>query len=105
MEETGYLEDSKRKIKEAKQFLIDELHRLGFQPLPSDTLFFLMRVGNAGEFRTALLKHGILVRDCTSFGLPEYVRISPRTMPECRKLIAAIKTLNILDFLPPTQQN
>ncbi len=93
LEDAGYLEQSKKKIKKAKQFLIDELCRLDLQPLPSDTNFFLVKVGNAKRFRTALLKHGILVRDCTSFGLPEYIRIAPRTMPECQKFIAAIKAL------------
>lgn len=93
LEGMDYLERSKRKLKEAKQFLTDELCRLGLQPLPSDTNFFLVKVGNAKRFRTALLKHGILVRDCTSFGLPEYIRLAPRTMPECKKLIAAIKAL------------
>ena len=95
LEDTDYLAQSKKKIKEAKQFLLDELHRLSFQPLPSDTNFFLVRVGDAKSFRTALLKQDIVVRDCTSFGLPEYVRIAPRTMPECQKLIAAIQALKL----------
>jgi histidinol-phosphate aminotransferase len=95
LEDIVYLERSKRKVREAKQFLTNELCRLDFQLLPSDAHFFLMRVGNAKKFRTALLKHGILVRDCASFGLPEYIRIAPRTMPDCRKLIAAIKTVKL----------
>jgi len=93
LEDADYLEQSKKKIKKAKQFLVDELRRLGLQPLPSDANFFLVKVGNAKRFRTALLKHGILVRDCTSFRLPEYIRLAPRTMPECQKFIAAIKAL------------
>jgi len=93
LEDMDYLKRSKRKIKQAKQFLVDELCRLGFPPLPSDTNFFLVKVGNAKGFRSALLKYGILVRDCASFGLPEYIRLAPRTMPECQKLIAAIKAL------------
>ncbi len=93
LEDMNYLKQSLRKIKEVKEFLVEELSRLGFTPLPSDTHFFLVKVGNARAFRTALLKHGILVRDGTSFGLPEYVRIAPRTMPECQKLIAAIQAL------------
>ena len=55
--------------------------------------FFLVRVGDAKAFRAALLRHGILVRDCTSFGLPGYIRIAPRTMPECQKLITTIEAL------------
>lgn len=94
LNETVHLKSSQIKIEKAKQFLIGELGKLGFQPLPSDTNFFLMKVGNASGFRADLLKHGILVRDCTSFGLPEYVRIAPRPMPACRKLISVLKRQN-----------
>ncbi len=79
------------KIRKAKKFLMNELEQLGLTPLPSQTNFFLVRVGNATDFRQRLLRRGVLVRDCTSFGLPEYVRLAPRTIPECRKLIEAIK--------------
>jgi histidinol-phosphate aminotransferase len=88
-----YLETSRYKIKEAAKFLVNGLQQLGFHPLKSDTHYFLVKVGNAKSFRTALLKSGILVRDCASFGLPEYVRIAPRTIPECQKLVAAIDKL------------
>jgi len=88
-----YLKQCKRKIRQAKQFLMDEFCRIGFTLVPSSTHFFLVKVGDGKGFRAALLKHGILVRDCSSFGLPEYVRIAPRTMPECQKLITTIQTI------------
>ena len=93
LEDTDYLERCKQQIRQAKQFLIDELHRIGFTLVPSKANFFLVRVDNAKVFRAALLKQGILVRDCSSFGLPEYIRIAPRTMPECQKLITTIRSL------------
>ena len=93
LENAAYLEQSQLKITEAKQFLVSELSRLGLGVLPSDANYFLVKAGDAGRFRSSLLKHGILVRDCTSFGLPEYVRIAPRTMPECQKLVAAIGSI------------
>jgi len=86
-----YLEQSMKKIREAKQYLAGELLNLGFQIVPSGTNYFLVKVGNAGKFRADLLKCGILVRGCDSFGLPEYVRIAARTMPECRKLVLSIR--------------
>lgn len=86
-----YLETCGLKIREAKEFLIKELTHLGLPPLPSQTNFFLVEVGNAAGFRQALLKREILVRDCASFGLPDYIRLAPRTLPECQKLITAIK--------------
>lgn len=93
LNDTDHLEWCKREIRQAKQFLIGELCRVGFTLIPSSANFFLVKVTNAKGFRTALLRHGILVRDCTSFGLPEYVRIAARTMPECQRLIATIEAL------------
>jgi histidinol-phosphate aminotransferase len=87
LEDEDYLEQSKPKIREAKQFLLNELSQLGFELLPSDAHYFLVKAGNARVFRATLLRHGIQIRDGTSFGLPEYIRIAPRTLPECQRLI------------------
>jgi len=93
LENEEYLRHCQAKIKEAKQYLVTELSCLGLTPLPSEASFFLVKVGDAKAFRFELLKRKMLVRDCTSFGLPEYVRIAPRTPPECQKLVAAIKEI------------
>jgi histidinol-phosphate aminotransferase len=85
-----YIEKSLSQIRRAKRFLTTEISRLGLIVLSSDANYFLVKLGNARKFRSSLMKNGILVRDCTSFGLPEYVRIAPRTMPECEKLITAM---------------
>jgi histidinol-phosphate aminotransferase len=88
-----YLEQSKLKIREARQYLINGLTRLGLTVLPSDAHYFMVKVGSAREFRNSLLTHGILVRDGASFGLPGYVRIAPRTLPECERLIEAVDNI------------
>ena len=93
LEDTDYLERCEQEVRQVKQFLTTELYQSGFTVVPPKANFFLVRVGDARGFRSALLKHGILVRDCTSFGLPEYIRITPCTMSECQKLIATIKVL------------
>ena len=89
----NYLKRCTEKIRQGNRFLTDELCRIGFTLVPSKTNFFLVKVGSGRKFHKALLKRGILVRDCTSFGLPEYVRIAPRTMLECRKLVTVIQEL------------
>jgi histidinol-phosphate aminotransferase len=48
----------------------------------SDANYYILDVGNAPEVKRALLKEGIMVRDCTSFGLPSHVRFSVRTDAE-----------------------
>ncbi len=91
----GYLEECRIKIKEAKEFLIEGLKGLGLSPLPSQANFFLVKVGNAARFKQALLRKGILVRDCTSFGLPDYIRLAPRTLADCKKLLTAIRETEV----------
>jgi histidinol-phosphate aminotransferase len=90
---TGYMKKCNILINNNKDYLLTQLKSLGYDVLPTDTNFFLVRVGNAGKFRQSLLDKGVLVRDCSSFGLPAYIRIAPRRMQDCRKLITAVKSL------------
>lgn len=53
----------------------------------SDANYFVLDVGNARDFKKELLTHGILVRDCTSFGLPAHIRFSVRTDEENERLL------------------
>jgi len=53
----------------------------------TDANFYIFDVGNAREFKKKLLEHGILVRDCTSFGLPAHIRFSVRTDEENEVLL------------------
>jgi len=91
----GYLDACGMKIKDAKEFLMKGLRGLGLPPLPSQANFFLVKVGDATRFRQALLSKGILVRDCTSFGLPDYIRLAPRSITECQRLLTAIKDTEV----------
>ena len=91
LESSEYVGQCSAKLKEAKDYLVKELSRVGYDILPSSANFFMMKVGNAATFREYLLGQGILVRDCASFGLSEYIRIAPRSLPECQKLVATIE--------------
>jgi L-threonine-O-3-phosphate decarboxylase len=82
-----YYQAALTQLREEKTFLLNGLVQLGFSPVPSQTQFFLLPVENATQFRQNLLRQGILVRDCNSFGLPQHVRISPRTRPENQRLL------------------
>jgi histidinol-phosphate aminotransferase len=53
--------------------------------------FVLAEVGDAERVADASRREGVIVRDCSSFGLPGCVRISCGTEPETRE---AVETLN-----------
>lgn len=66
-----------------------ELHR-------PDAFFFFINVGQAGydgaSFRKQMLRHGVMVRDCGSFGSPfeSYVRFCVKTPEKDEALIRAL---------------
>ncbi|NJE42116.1 aminotransferase class I/II-fold pyridoxal phosphate-dependent enzyme [Thermococcus sp. GR6] len=63
--------------------------------IKSDANFFIKRVGDAKAVVEALKRRGIAVRDCTSFGLPQYVRFSVRKREENERLIEAFRELGL----------
>jgi histidinol-phosphate aminotransferase len=68
-----------------------DLAALGTQIVPATTHFILIDVGNAASTKQKFLQHACLVRDCTSFGLPTYIRIGTRLAHHNAQLINAWK--------------
>jgi L-threonine-O-3-phosphate decarboxylase len=94
----AHLQASLAALKPAKEALLTGLKRLGLAPLPSAVHFFIMQVSDGQAFREALLRRGILVRDCASFGLPAYVRVATRRPEENARLLAAIAEGSLLSI-------
>jgi histidinol-phosphate aminotransferase len=90
-----HLNQSLQELRTASIEFAAGLSRLGRHPLSSPVHFFLLPVGHGAMFRAALLHHNILVRDCASFGLPEYVRIASRRPEENERLLQAVRALEI----------
>ena len=78
-----YLPRAREAVFRAKDYLIGELAALGFAVLPSEANFLLVEVGDAAACRARLLTKGIVVRNCASFGLPQYIRLGIRRLPDC----------------------
>jgi L-threonine-O-3-phosphate decarboxylase len=89
----AHRQHSLRALAQSKEKLVAGLAELDLPPLPSATHFFLVHVGDGATFRRTLLRQGILVRDCASFGLPHYVRIATRRPEENARLLEAIRTM------------
>jgi threonine-phosphate decarboxylase len=87
------LDESRRKIGIERNFLVKSLEDLGFIVIPPAANFILADTGkDVAGLCNSLIGHGILVRDCTSFGLPNSIRISVQTRPENQSLIEALET-------------
>jgi histidinol-phosphate aminotransferase len=92
-----YLPKARKLIMESKDYLFREIELLGLRVWPAAANFLLVKVGDAKTLRFELLKNGICVRDCGSFGLPEFIRVGVRTLPECMHFISVLKrTFNAL---------
>ena len=92
--DASYLSRAKDAVDEAKDFLADRLDRLGLTVLPSAANFVLVDVSDGKLWRDKLMRSGIFVRDCASFGLPSYIRIGIRALPDCQRLVAAMETVS-----------
>jgi histidinol-phosphate aminotransferase len=93
LQDTAHLTHCLARIAQAKHDFVAGLWAVGLTPVPSTTHFFLVRVGNGTTCRHALLRHGMLVRDCASFGLPAYIRVATRRPEENARLLTVLKEL------------
>ncbi len=93
IDDVSHLMQTLARVSKDKATLVANLETIGLAPLPSVTHFFLCEVGQANVLRRSLLKRGILVRDCTSFGLPNYIRIASRRPSENDQLIGALSEI------------
>jgi len=82
---------ARKTIADAKAYLLKSIADIGLDVVPAGTNFLLIKVGDAKSMRQALLKQGICVRDCTSFGLPQYIRIAMQPLPECRRFVDSLR--------------
>jgi threonine-phosphate decarboxylase len=85
------LERSRELITSEREWLSGECVHLGLGVSPSRANFILLDTHrNASGLCLRLKDAGILVRDCTSFGLPHNIRIAVRCREENRELVEAL---------------
>lgn len=88
----AFVADSRRRLAADREALAGALRGLGLGPVPSVAPFLLVEVGDASALRARLLaRHGILVRDAGSFGLPRFVRLAARPAADVERLVAALR--------------
>lgn len=85
-----FCRESARRVAATRARLFDALEVAGFGVRPSLANFLLVDVGDGAAFRAALLRRGFAVRDCASFGLPEFVRVAVPHERDAGRLIEAM---------------
>lgn len=88
--DTEHVERGRAAVAEGKEYLVSAIAGLGLEVQEGAANFILVRTGDATRLRSRLLGRGFAVRDCTSFGLPEHIRIGVRVRSECERLVEAL---------------
>jgi histidinol-phosphate/aromatic aminotransferase/cobyric acid decarboxylase-like protein len=91
MDDPAHISDGRRVAQAHIRELESALHEAGRQPVPTDANYLVVR--SPGIF-LRLAASGITVRDCASFGLPDYVRIAA---PVPKNLSFVLQTIRELD--------
>ena len=88
VDDDDHVERSVETARWAREYIADELDAETFD---SEGNFVLARVGDASALAEAAKREGVIIRDCTSFGLPDCVRISTGTREDT---VEAVDRLN-----------
>ena len=101
LEEQEYYAGTWSAIRKECERIRNKLSRLGLKVLETESNFFMVRLGNresvsenetgyASLLQKALEKKKMQIRDCSSFGYPDYIRIGVHSRENNDKLIRAI---------------
>ena len=92
LEDPDHVRESVETARWSREYMYENLEA---PTLESGGNFVLVEVGDATRVADDLQRRGIIVRDCSSFGLPEHVRITcgteeetERAVEECNALLA-----------------
>ncbi len=87
------LESSREYIKAERERISKRCSEIGLVSSQASANYLLLDTGGSGaELTAAMQGQGILVRDCTSFGLPSCIRVAVRTHDENDLLLEALTT-------------
>ena len=90
LDEMSWREETTARLRKDVRALQEGLRACGYAPLPTTVSYFLVPVGDAKSMRDRLIAARMFVRDCTSFGLPDHIRIAARPLHENASLLEAM---------------
>ena len=92
LEDNEHLYKTLQIVSNGLKFLYQELEKLEIEYIPSQSNFLMIRVGeNCSQIYEAMLREGVIVRPLSSFGYPEYIRVTVGTQQENKRFIDTFK--------------
>ena len=94
LEDAAFLAETTKNNHEGRFFLYKQFERMGLFFLKSHANFVLVKIDtNAWEVQEKLLKRGVIVRPCSAYALPEYVRVSVGTAEQYSRFITVLRNV------------
>lgn len=91
LSDDAYLQKSMEVIHKGLEFLYAELDKLGVTYFPTQSNFFLIDVKRAADqVFESLLREGVIVRSMTSYGYPEFIRVTVGLPSENERFVKAL---------------
>jgi histidinol-phosphate aminotransferase len=92
LQDEAFLKESLAANRAGLRFLYAEFERLGLRYFESHTNFVLVEIGpRALEVQQRLLERGVIVRPCTAYDLPDFLRITVGTPAQNARLVGTLE--------------
>ena len=91
LEDEDYFQQTLAKTRRGLSVLAAGVEKLGCISYPSQTNFFLIDVrGNGDDLYRAMLHKGVIIRSMSSYGFPDFIRVTVGTEEENTRFLAAL---------------
>ena len=92
LDDNEFLKKTRSLVLNGKDFIYQELSKMGLGFLPSVANFVLVDTGKDGlEVFKAMLKFGVIVRDMKQYGLKDFIRVTIGTQKENERFIRVLR--------------
>jgi histidinol-phosphate aminotransferase len=91
LDDIDFLEKTLALVHDGLSYIYMALDRMEISYLPSQANFLMIRVGDADQVYQKLLQEGVIVRSMTSYGFPEYIRLTIGLEMENKRFIKALE--------------
>jgi histidinol-phosphate aminotransferase len=94
LDDRKFLAKTRGVVLEGKNYIYDNLNRLGVSYVPSVSNFILIDVGrDCVDVFNRMLNRGVIVRDMKQYGLKNYIRVTVGTKKENERFVKVLKKI------------